>query len=159
MAGVQRRINAIERGLPAKHGADDRPENNWQIDIMGTLSEYAVSKAFRMHWNAAIVDTSLADLEGDVEKFQVRSTGYMNGHLIIYEYDKPEAPYILAIVREPWVKLCGWMTLPEARHLVKPQPSKTHDCFWIPQHLLHDMNDLGTIYYDDYVKHKDNVCQ
>jgi len=149
LSGVQRRVAALGKGRPAYHGADDRPENNWQIDIMGVMGEMAVSKAFKKFWNPAATDGNLSELEGDVEKFQVRSTGYASGHLIMYEYDKPDAPYILALVREPWVKLVGWMNLDGAQKIGDARPSKTHMCYWMRQEQLYEMDDLGSIAYDD----------
>lgn len=158
MAGVQRRIIALGKGRPAYHGADDRPENNWQIDIMGVMGEMAVSKAFQKFWNPAATDARLSDLEGDVGKFQVRSTGYADGHLIMYEYDKPEVPYILALVREPWVKLVGWIPLETAKHVGERRESKTHMCYWIKQSQLYEMDLLGEIAYDDEsVRHRERA--
>lgn len=158
LAGVQRRVAALGKGRPAYHGADDRPENNWQIDIMGVMGEMAVSKAFKKFWNPAATDGRLSGLEGDVEKFQVRSTGYSNGHLIMYEYDKSEAPYILALVREPWVKLVGWMDLAGAREIGDARPSKTHMCYWMRQEQLFEMDLLGDIAYDDeFIRRREKV--
>lgn len=158
MAGVQRRIAALAKGRPAFHGADDRPEINWQIDIMGAMGEMAVAKAFKEFWNPAATDGNLAELEGDVGVLQVRSTGYLDGHLIMYEYDKPEAPYILAIVREPWVKLVGWINLEAARTVGEARESKTHMCYWIKQNQLYEMDMLGKVAYDgQWIKQKDRV--
>jgi hypothetical protein len=158
MAGVQRRVAAIEKGRPAYHGADDRPDKTWSSDIGGVMGEMAVSKALQMFWNPAATDGNLAEIEGDVGKLQVRSSYYATAHLIMYEYDKPEAPYILALVREPWVKLCGWVRLEDAMRVGDPRPSKTHMCYWVEQHHLRDMDELGPIAYDGhFIKRKDSV--
>lgn len=155
-AGVQRRVAALSKGRPAYHGADERPEINWQIDIMGAIGEMAVSKALRQYWNPAATDGKLSELEGDVGKLQVRSTAYLDGHLIMYEYDKPDTPYILALVREPWVKLRGWITLETAKQVGEARESKTHMCYWIKQNQLYSMDLLGEIPYDgETIKKKD----
>jgi hypothetical protein len=158
MAGVQRRLVGLTKNKPAYHGADERPEMNWQIDIMGVMGEFAVSKAFQKFWNPAATEARLADLEGDVGKFQVRSTGYSNGHLLMYEYDKSEAPYILALVREPWVKLVGWMDLEGAKLCGEARPSKTHMCYWVKQMHLREMDELGSIVYDDeFIRFREKI--
>ncbi|MGA1697544.1 MAG: hypothetical protein ACO4AZ_01555 [Ilumatobacteraceae bacterium] len=145
MAGAQRRIAALEIQRPAKHGADDRAENNWQIDIVGTMGEMAVSKAYQKYWFPAAYDGNLKSLEGDVGQLQVRSTGWLSGHLLLYEYDKPETPYIFTIVREPHVKIVGWTTLEEARRIGDPRPSKTDMCYWVRQDRLRPAETLSEV--------------
>lgn len=154
MAGAQRRICALQMNRPAKHGADDRPENNWQIDIMGCMGEMAVSKAYKRYWFPAAYEGDLKSLEGDVEELQVRTTGYLDGHLIVYEYDKPATPYIFTIVREPWVKIAGWTTLEEAREVGDPRRSKTDMCYWVKQQDLRPAESLGEVFLTDGVKIK-----
>ena len=127
---------------------------NWQIDIMGCMGEMAVSKAFKRYWFPAAYEGDLKSLEGDVENLQVRTTGYLNGHLIVYEYDKPSTPYILTIVREPWVKIAGWVTLEDAKQVGEARESKTDMCYWVQQKDLRPAESLGEVFERDGVKIK-----
>jgi hypothetical protein len=78
----------------------------------------------------------------------------------MYEYDKSEAPYILALVREPWVKLVGWMDLAGAKAVGEHRASKTHMCYWIRQEHLREMDELGAIAYDgEFIRKREKVRQ
>ena len=140
MAGVERRINAIAKQRPAYHGVDGR-SNEWQIDIIGCLGELAVSKALNLYWEA-VSNEKLDSLPGDVEGYQVRSTRHQTGKLIVYETDKDDAPYILAVVNEPDVFLAGWLYGAEAKLAVEPKRGSTSNEFWVPQRMLRPMGEL-----------------
>ena len=140
MAGVERRINAIAKQRPGFHGIDGR-SNEWQIDIVGSLGELAVAKALNLYWEP-VTDKKLKSLPGDVEGYQVRSTRHQTGKLIVYKTDPDDAPFILAVVREPEVCLAGWVWGAEAKHLVSPKQGATAPEFWIPQDSLRSMTEL-----------------
>lgn len=140
MAGVERRINAIAKQRPGFHGIDGR-SNEWQIDIVGSLGELAVAKALNLYWEP-VTDKKLKSLPGDVEGYQVRSTRHQSGKLIVYKTDSDEAPFILAVVREPEVLLAGWVYGKEAKSMVAPKSGATAPEFWIPQDSLRPMSEL-----------------
>jgi hypothetical protein len=137
--GAQRRINGMKKSRPAYHGADTR-HNEWQIDIIGCIGELALAKALNLYWDPSVVD-NLQTIPGDVGFYQVRSTQHLGGHLFVHEYDKPEAPYVLAIVWNHKVKLAGWIYGKE-REIGEPRSSGTHTTYWIPQKDLRPMEEL-----------------
>lgn len=147
MAGCQRRIASIMRGRPQVYGADER-KNYWQIDIVGMIAEYAVAKAFDRHWQPA-TNQRLADLAGDVDVWQVRSTEHRTGHLFIHPDDKP-APYILAIVADRHVLLAGWLEKEQASVV---GAMKSPDTWWVAQDSLWSFGDwpYAPIHWSDTV--------
>jgi hypothetical protein len=135
MAGCQRRIASIQKQRPQFYGSDER-KNFWQIDIIGMIAEYAVAKAFNLHWQPA-TNQKLSDLEGDVGTYQIRSTEHMTGHLFLHPKDKP-AKYILAIVKENKVLLRGWIDLAAGLEIGE---MKSPDTAWVRQDQLNSFGD------------------
>lgn len=140
VAGCQRRVLGIRKNRPQLHGADLRA-NYWQIDIMGALTEYALAKAVNCHWEPA-TDSPLSSLPGDVGSLQVRSTCHMSGKLIVHPQDADDAPFVLAVLREPEIKFCGWLYGHEAKLLGERRAGASNTEFWVPQSLLHPIEDL-----------------
>lgn len=130
MAGCQRRIASLKRNRPQAYNADER-KNFWQIDIVGMIAEYAVAKAFDKHWQPA-TNQRLADLPGDVGRYQVRSTEHLGGHLFLHPQDK-DAVYILAIVRDNRVLLAGWIDWMTGCTIGE---MKSPDTYWVRQDQL-----------------------
>lgn len=140
IAGCQRRVMGIRKDRPQLHGADLRA-NFWQIDIMGTLTEYALAKAVNAHWEPA-TDCPLSSLPGDVGRLQVRSTCYMSGKLIVHPSDPDDAPFVLAVLREPEIKFCGWMRGADAKILGERRDGVSGPEFWVAQSQLRPMEEL-----------------
>lgn len=136
--GIERRLSAIAKNRPAFYGADTR-NNEWQIDIIGSIAEYAVAKHLNKYWEPATNTQNLADLPGDVDTYQVRSTCWPNGQLIIHQRDKDEAPFILAVVTRNIIELKGWLYGHEGKHLGE---LRDHGDRWIKQTQLHPMEQL-----------------
>lgn len=137
VAGVQRRISSIEKDRPQRYGADKR-HNEWQIDIVGMMGEYAVAKYLNIHWQPA-TDAPLASLPGDVGRYQVRSSQHGNAHLFVHESDDGEVPFILAVIYERSVLLQGWIWGKEKQVLSVKFENNT---YWIPQASLRSMDSL-----------------
>lgn len=136
-AGIERRLSGIAKQRPAYYGADNR-HNEWQIDVIGSIAEYAVAKHLNIYWEPA-TNQPLADLPGDVGTYQVRSTCWPNGQLIIHQRDKANVPYILAIVNNNTITLKGWLYGHEAKQVGE---QREHHDYWIPQQSLHPMEQL-----------------
>jgi len=137
-SGVERRLNGIERNLPAMYGRDLR-KTEWQNDVVGAIAEYAVAKYLNVCWNPATNNVALKDLPGDVGTYQVRSTTWPNGCLLIQESDKDEAPFILAVVNDRSVTLKGWVYGHEGKTI---GDLKEYGTRWVKQEQLHSMDFL-----------------
>jgi hypothetical protein len=140
IAGCQRRVLGLSKDRPQLHGADLRA-NFWQIDIMGTLTEYALAKATNQHWEPA-TNERLSSLPGDVGRLQVRSTCYKSGKLIVYPADRDDAPFVFAVLREPEIKFCGWLYGGEAKQVGERRDGATGAEFWVPQCDLRSVQEL-----------------
>jgi len=136
-AGIERRIAGIAKNRPAFYGADTR-HNEWQIDVIGSIAEYAVAKYLNIYWEPA-TNTPLADLPGDVGTYQVRSTCWPTGQLIVHERDKDHAPFILAVVENQHIHLKGWLYGSEAKQIGE---QRDHGDYWTPQNKLHVISQL-----------------
>ena len=149
MAGCQRRIASIKKNRPQVDGAGDR-KNYWQIDIVGMIAEYAVAKAFNKHWQPA-TNQRLADLPGDVDTFQVRSTEHLNGHLFLHPNDKV-ADYILCVVADNKVLLAGWIDWLSGSMVGE---MKSPDTWWVRQDQLYGFDRWPTpVLFSESVKAK-----
>ena len=137
-AGVERRLNGIGKNRPALYGAGDR-KNEWQIDVVGAIAEYAVAKYLNVYWEPATNTDCLDELPGDVGTYQVRSTGWPNGCLLMHPRDKNEAPFILAVVNDKTVTLKGWLYGFEGKTMGELKDNNT---FWVTQDKLHPMDRL-----------------
>ena len=133
-AGVQRRISSLKKNRPQLYGADER-RNYWEIDIIGMMGEYAVSKYLNIHWQPA-TNKRLADLPGDVGRYEVRSSTWPDAHLLVREADKDKSPYILAIVHESSVDLRGFKFGVDAK---QPEYHRERQTYWVPQADLEPM--------------------
>ena len=137
-AGVERRLNGVGKKRPQLYGAEER-KSEWQIDIVGAIAEYAVSKYLNVYWEPATNTERLSDLLGDVGAYQVRSTSWPQGCLLIHPRDKPNAVFILATVNDHIVTLQGWLYGHEGKSVGE---FKGNDTFWIAQNMLHEMKSL-----------------
>jgi len=149
MAGCQRRVIAMGRNRPQYYGAEERM-NYWQIDIQGAISEYALAKSLNMFWEPA-TNECLKDLPGDVGEYQIRSTSYKTGHLIVHSADNDEAAFIFAIIAEPYVKLAGYLMGHEAKAIGEKH---NYDDLWVHQSKLRSVTEILPIVESDKVKIK-----
>lgn len=136
-AGIERRIVAIQRGRTPLYGVENR-KAEWQIDIIGCIAEFALAKYLNVYWTS-VVDDGVANLAGDVGKFQVRSTSWLTGNLILRDTDKDDAVFVLAIVGDRHVDFAGWIIASEGKKsgLKKDDENGIH--YWVTQDLLNPM--------------------
>ena len=83
-----------------------------QIDVLGAVSEMAVSLYLKLPW------TGKGKIgANDVDRYEVRSSQRKEGkdyYLYIREYDK-DAVYIYCVVDGPHVVIAGWATAADVR--------------------------------------------
>ena len=91
MAGVIRRLRALQRQAAPGHKIDDASAPCWQIDIEGALAEYAIAKALDQFWTG-ISHTGASDV-GKID--EVRHTAHPSGNLLLYPKDHDKARYWL----------------------------------------------------------------
>lgn len=126
--GVQRRLRSIADHVKNKKHAEDKKD--FDIDIYGAVAEAALAKHIDRYW-ACGVNTFKAP---DVGRWQVRSTTYPTGHLIVRERDEP--PGRVALLTTPpelfGAMLHGWIDIEQARQDRYWQG----DSWWVPQEDL-----------------------
>jgi len=134
--GVQRHMNNLRDNRHNAHGLN-RADDNWSKDIDGAGAEMAVAKHYGIYW------CSGRRGDDDVGPLQVRNTVHRDGHLAMYEKDKPERAYILAIGLDGVFKLVGWLPGHEGKveTFWKKTPRGTM-AFWIPQSALRPIVEL-----------------
>jgi hypothetical protein len=142
LAGVMRRVSAINKSRTPQHGI--RPEVEWQADIEGILGEYALAKYFGKFWSPVVghLDTD----EGDVHGYQVRTTPWRNGCLVINKKD-PDADIFILMTGENttgrrWMPR-GWLRGADGK-LQEYWEAKQKDrfAFFVPQEKLNPMETL-----------------
>ena len=137
-AGVDRRVNAIEKQRRGAHGFNRK--DFWQLDIEGVLAEAAVAKALGLdEWEPVVgqLDTELGDV---MSGLQVRSTWYAKGNLLIHETDADDDKFVLVTGAAPTYMIRGWC---HGRDGKKPELWKTvskgqtsRSAYWVPQDKL-----------------------
>lgn len=73
--------------------------------INGALGEAAFAKARGVYWNGDIGNLTAPDVGG----WQVRTTPYPDGKLIIRRLDDDDAPYVLVRGQCPTFAIVGWI--------------------------------------------------
>jgi hypothetical protein len=104
LSGVDRRIMDQEADRAEKYGAP--VEGGWSRDIDGIIGEWALAKALDVYFPGA--DPALYG-KGDIGRWQVRTTWWRRGCLILHDDDKDDAPYVLVILSPFRAVIFGWM--------------------------------------------------
>jgi len=83
-----------------------------------------------------------ADIGSNIE---VKWTRWMDGHLIIYPYDREEDIAVLVVGKSPEYYLVGWIPIKQAK---EPQNYvSAQNTYWVTQRRLNPMKELaGSIY-------------
>lgn len=130
---AERRIAEAAKGdFQPKYGSDHDEAKHRN----GARAECAAAKEFGLPWPGASFGV-------DVVFFDVRSTPYRTGHLILHEKDADQRPFVLAITgpRVPRVvRLIGWLYAYEGKCACyidsKREGGKS---FFVPQDKLRPM--------------------
>ncbi len=85
VAGILRQCNAIQSDL--KNARTTTDQMAWQINVEGCLGEMAFAKWLGAYWAGA---STRKFHDGDVAKFEVRTTDNKNGRLFVYPNNPDE---------------------------------------------------------------------
>ena len=109
-----------------------------QIDVLGAVSEMAVSLYLKLPWTGkGKIGAS------DVDRYEVRSSQRKEGkdyYLYIREYDK-DAVYIYCVVDGPKVVIAGWATAADVRTKGRLL-YEDNQCYGLPRQELYSMETL-----------------
>jgi len=100
--GATRRVVSIKDRL--NKNLHTSVKSDWATDIDGAAAEMAFAKYMGVYFHP----TCNTFKHPDVGVFQVRSTVYETGHLIVRSNDEHDDEiFVLAIIRNPTVRLAG----------------------------------------------------
>lgn len=136
-AGIMRTVENVINGAKSAHGAD-ADGIDWTISIEGCIAEWVASRIIDSHWYGK------GQMRGeDVGGYQVRSTAYENGCLILHEEDKDDAPYILLIGKaQVWKGAMGWMYGRDGKDKKYWRSDVRKPAFFVPVKALQPMDTL-----------------
>jgi hypothetical protein len=130
MVGVVRRLSSIAKRYNKNKHAEI---SNFQTDIEGAIAEQCFAKFKSLYWSCSVNTFK----EPDVDTWQVRSSGHLNGHCIVRPNDK--SGYRVAFLTVPddrfGANLVGWIETDDAKVDRYWRPDKNG--WWVPQSDLH----------------------
>lgn len=130
--------NAIIGAKPRYGHSGDKVEGR-QISALGALGEKAVAVALNKRWDGSLGDFEASDVDG----YQVRTTAYPEGCLLLHKADDDNEIFILVTGKEKHFVLQGW-TIGRHGKLDKHwrEEGVRHPCFFVPQSQLYSMEIL-----------------
>jgi hypothetical protein len=143
IAALARMGQNLAIGRPPAYGADAL---DLGIEIDGARAEVAFARMIGAdldrQWSA-YTSGSLTAIGSDVAGWQVRSTRWPNGHLIIHPRDHLDARFALVLTNGVRYLAVGWITAREARRPVWwRQLNHGQAAAWcVPQDQLHPFDD------------------
>ena len=108
LAATMRRVSALKKNRKPEHKIT--PDREWQSDIEGMVGEFVLAKALGRFWTPTVghLDSDI----GDVGSWQVRTTAWKNGSLIVNKKDHDGHKFVLITgeneVGYDW-NVRGWM--------------------------------------------------
>lgn len=136
IAGCMRRVSARGAGRQNYYGAEAADAE--MIDILGAVGEACVAKHLDNFWLGAGLFRG-----DDVGIYQVRSTKYDTGHLVLNKADDPGKVFILVTVCCGVGKLRGWVWARDGQHeRYWKDKSGRGGAYYIPQSDLISMAEL-----------------
>jgi hypothetical protein len=127
--GCKRQLESISEGRKDTYGEPGHP---WEAHIEGAMAEMAFAKALNLFWGPSV--GRFHNDKGDVAGWEVRWTPHKSGHLLVYDRDRDEAPYVLVVGRFPLYKVAGHILGRDAKRDEYHNPkARGKRCFWIPQ--------------------------
>jgi hypothetical protein len=140
-----RRVSNIYQQRPHRYG---QTSHNWTGDVHGLCAEVATSSYLNLHWAGTLGDMKARDVGGLIE---VRSCD-PGRRLILHPEDADEAPFVLAWIDLPTIKLCGWLLGSEAKQQeFWDDPGTGRPAYFVPAGKLHSMTMLRE-WVDDNVR-------
>lgn len=137
--------NALSREMES-YKKKSRPRINAQTvvkdlatNIDGSGAEMVVAKLLDKFWMAGVNKWGEHDVSIQL-KVEVRQTLHAHGHLVLYQKDPPERPYVLVTGTMPTYTVRGWKWGYEAKLPKWQQLDKEDRPFWVPQSELYRDN-------------------
>lgn len=151
--GVRRHVEALERGLTDRHGAESEPP--WQIHIEGACGECATAKCLGIYWDGS---TGTFKMRGDVGALEVRTRSEHWHDLIVRPKDKSNAIYVLVTGTAPTYFVRGWLFGHHCKVSAfwkdkKNAPGGRDPGWFVPSSALLPMEELRRL-----LAHKHTVC-
>lgn len=106
-----------------------------KIAIAGALGEKAVAVALNVPWGGALGDFKAKDVGG----YQVRSTPYPNGHLLLHDEDGDNDIFILVTGKDGSYILQGWTIGRHGKLDKYLRKNIKRPCYFVPQMQLYPM--------------------
>jgi len=135
--GMRRQIEAIQKGLPDRHGYDG---DGWNVHIEGAGGEMAVAKALNRYWNGSF---NTFQAGGDVGSLQVRTRSREDYDLLVRESDRDDDIFVLVTGKIPRFVVWGWLY---GRQAKQPEWRKDYGgrpaAYFIPKEGLNPISHL-----------------
>lgn len=136
LAGCLRRASARAKGRQNYYGAQSADSE--LLDMIGAVGECVVAKHLNRFWAGAG-----AFRGGDVDDFQVRTTTYDSGHLVLNNNDSDDKKYILVCVNSGVGKIRGWVYAREGKQAKYwKDKSGRGPAYYVPQSDLRPISTL-----------------
>jgi hypothetical protein len=128
----------VKRGRVQRH---DPGEGKYEdVDLQGTLAEKAVNKLLDSYWHGAfIVGDRLPEDDGG---WETKGTRWPNGRLLVHEDSKGTVPGVLAIIKEPFVRIPGWLWVEQGKDKTWWDKTLANPCYAVPQNVLYPVSEL-----------------
>jgi hypothetical protein len=136
--GVTRQLVSVRKGLDPRKNRKPGTVCNFQEHIEGAIAEACFAKFLGTWWSCSVNSFKLPD----VGEWQVRSTTYANGHLIVRPSDLDHYRVALLTTNDTGAVLHGWMHMTEAKddRFWRPDWST----WWVPQNALTPFEEVAT---------------
>lgn len=136
--GVMRHIKSKRQNHANRLNDTERDLNSWSIDINGVCGEMAVSRYLEKYYLPPEIREE--DVAGG---YEVRTTTYETGHLVIRSNDRP-AIYILVVAKTFRFSIRGWLHSDQAKSQQYYHPPDHIGLgYWkVPQSELRDVAEL-----------------
>ena len=123
------------KGNDASRGAAPTWVEQVAREISGCLGEIAIAR-----WQDKFPFSLFSERKmGDVGEFEVRTTAYSSGKLLIDPTDDPQRKYLLVTLPSHYrANICGWMYGYEAQEEKYFDQKMRMPCYAVPQQFLHD---------------------
>ena len=137
VVAAQRKITSDKRRLDghdsrrAEHYLEQR---TWDQEIESSMAEIAVARWRNRYWMGSHFNGH--DSGTDAGGSQVRWTQHSSGHLIVYEEDDAEKPFVFVTGRSPRMTIVGWIYGHEAKQDKYWREDVKCPSWWIPQNDL-----------------------
>jgi hypothetical protein len=134
-AGIMRQVENIKTGTKSAYGASHN--NDWQLNIEGSLGEFALAKFLNVWWGG-----KGKKRDPDVDICDVRTTASHNNRLILHPGDPDDRVFWLLTGVNGSYKIQGWILASEGKQeKYWTDPANGRPAFFIPISALNHPGD------------------